>query len=184
MLFDFGQPTDGIFQSGFIVEEIDLAIEQFSARLNISPWTTIRDVGPQGSVYRGEPAQAILHVAFGFSGHMVYELIQQVNDVPSLYREVIDDRGYGFHHFGYATPAFDQAVAAMGAGGFDNVGGLEMPDLRLAYFDTRDVLPGMVELIEANDSVNATFTAIWKASIGERGEPAPAPTAPPSVPRS
>jgi hypothetical protein len=152
--------------------------------LNIGPWTTIRDVGPHGAVYRGAPAQAIVHVGFGFSGHMVYELIQQVNDVPSPYREVIDDRGYGFHHFGYATPAFDGAVAAMGAAGFENVGGLEMSDLRLAYFDTRDVLPGMVELIEANASVNATFTAMWKASIGERGEPAPAPVAPPSVPRS
>ena len=123
----------------------------------------------------------IVHVAFGFSGHLVYELIQQVNDVPSPYREVIDDRGYGFHHFGYATPAFDEAVAGMNVAGFENVGSLEIPDLRLAYFDTRDVLPGMVELIEANESVNATFTAMWKASIGERGEPAPAPTAPPSV---
>jgi len=85
MLFDFGQPTDGIFQSGFIVEDIDVAIEQFSARLKIGPWTTIRDVGPHGATYRGEPAQAIVHVAFGFSGHLVYELIQQVNDVPSPY---------------------------------------------------------------------------------------------------
>jgi hypothetical protein len=184
MLFDFGQPTDGIFQSGFIVEDIDLSIEQFSARLNIGPWTTIRDVGPHGAVYRGEPATAIVHVAFGFSGHLVYELIQQVNDVPSPYRDVIDDRGYGFHHFGYATPSFDQAVAAMAAAGFENIGGVQMPDLRLAYIDTRDVLPGMVELIEANESVNASFTAMWKASIGERGEPAPPPTAPPSVPAS
>ena len=184
MLFDFGQPTDGIFQSGFIVEDIDIAIEHFAARLNIGPWTTIRDVGPHGATYRGESAQAIVHVAFGFSGHLVYELIQQVNDVPSLYREVIDDRGYGFHHLGCATPAFDQAVTAMGAAGFENVGGLEIPDLRLAYFDTSDVLPGMVQLIEASESVNASFTAMWKASIGERGEPAPAPTAPPSVPPS
>ena len=71
MQFDFGQPTDGIFQTAFVVEDLDAAIEQFSARLRVGPWTTVRDVGPQGARYRGEPAQATLHVGFGFAGHMV-----------------------------------------------------------------------------------------------------------------
>ena len=50
MLFDFGQPTDGIFQTAFVVEDLDAAIEQFSARLSVGPWTTMRAVGPQGAL--------------------------------------------------------------------------------------------------------------------------------------
>jgi hypothetical protein len=181
MLFDFGQPTDGIFQTAFVVEDLDAAIEQFSARLRVGPWTTMRAVGPHGSFYRGEPAKAAVHVGFAFGGHMLYELIQPADDLPSVYREVIEQRGYGFHHFGYATPAFDEAVADMHAHGYETVASLKIPDLRLAYFDTRDVLPGMIELIEANESVNASFTAMWKASIGSGDAPAPPPPAPPSA---
>ena len=53
MLFDFGRPTDGIFQTAFVVEDLDAAIEQFSARLTVGPWTTMRAVGPEGAYYRG-----------------------------------------------------------------------------------------------------------------------------------
>lgn len=182
MLFDFGQPTDGIIQTAFVVEDLDVAVEQFSTRLRVRPWTTLRAVGPQGSVYRGQPAQATFHVGFGCSGHMLYELIQPADDLPSVYREVIDERGYGFHHFGYATPAFDEAVATMRAQGYEPIGSVELPGVRLTYFDTRDTLPGMIELIEASEEVNTSFTAVWKASIGEGDTPAPPPPAPPSGP--
>ena len=55
MQFDFGQPTDGIFQTAFVVEDLDAAIEQFSSRLRVGPWTTVRNASPQGARYRGEP---------------------------------------------------------------------------------------------------------------------------------
>ncbi len=148
MLSDWGRPTEGIFQTAFVVEDLDVAIEQFSTRFDVGPWTIFRDVDPQGSLYRGEPARAILHVAFGFAGHMTYELVQPADDAPSVYRDVIEDRGYGFHHFGYGTRTLDKAVAAMHAEGYQTVGSLDIPDIRLAIFDTRDVLPGMTELIE------------------------------------
>jgi hypothetical protein len=83
---------------------------------------------------------------------MTYELVQLADDAPSVYRDVVDDRGYGFHHFGYGTPDFDKAVAAMHAEGYQAVSSLETPELRLAIFDTRDVLPGMTELIEVKEA--------------------------------
>jgi hypothetical protein len=155
MLSDWGRPTNGIFQTAFVVEDLDLAIEQFSARLDVGPWTILRDVGPEGAVYRDEPAQATLHVAFGFSGQMrmTYELVQPADDAPSVYRDVVNDRGYGFHHFGYGTPTFDTAVATMHTEGYQTIGSLDTPEIRLAIFDTRDVVPGLIELIEVKDTV-------------------------------
>ena len=155
MTSDWGRPTEGIFQTAFVVEDLDFAIEQFSSRLHVGPWRTFRDVGPEGALYRGEPARARLHVAFGFARHMTYELVQPADDAPSVYRDVINDRGYGFHHFGFGTKDFDEAVAAMRADGYQTVGSLELPDLRLAVFDTRDVMPGMTELIEVSDARDA-----------------------------
>jgi hypothetical protein len=148
MLSDWGRPTVGIFQTAFVVEDLDVAIEQFSKRFKVAPWTVFRDAEPVGALYRGEPAQAILHLAFGFAGHMTYELVQLADDAPSVYRDVVEDRGYGFHHFGYGTRALDEDVAAMKAEGYQAVGNLDTAEIRLAMFDTRDVLPGMTELIE------------------------------------
>jgi len=38
-----------------------------------------------------------------FAGHVMIELIEQHNDVPSVYRNIAEKRGYGFHHWGVAT---------------------------------------------------------------------------------
>ena len=165
---EWGRPTEGIFQTAFVVEDLDVAIEQFSARLSVGPWRTFRDVGPVGALYRDAPARATLHVAFGCAGHMTYELVQPVDDAPSVYRDVIDDRGYGFHHFGYGTRDFDRAVAAMHAEGYPTVGSVELPDLRLAIFDTRDALPGMTELIEVTDSGGAPAAFATRQAGGGR----------------
>lgn len=166
MLFDFGQPTDGIIQTAFVVADLESAMTEFSGRLRAGPWTVLRDVGGPQDRYRGQPARARAHIALGFAGHMQYELIQPADDFPSVFREVIDDRGYGFHHFGCATTAFDEAVEAMHAQGYETAFSAIAPGgVRVAYFDTRDVLPGMTELIEASDTLNADFTAMYQASI-------------------
>jgi hypothetical protein len=167
MLFDFGQPVNGIIQNAFVVAHLDSAIAEFSDRLRIGPWTVLQNVGSPEDRYRGQPAQARVHLALGFAGHMQYELIQPADEHPSVFREVIEERGYGFHHFGYATTSFDEAVRMMHARGYETAFSAVAPGgVRVAYFDTRDLLPGMTEYIEANEALNANFTAMYKASIG------------------
>jgi hypothetical protein len=166
MLFDFGQPTDGIIQMAFVVEDLDEAVHQFTDRFGIGPWTVFRDFAGDNPCYRGEPTQARAHIALGFGGHMQYELIQPADDLPSVHRDVIVERGYGFHHFGYATTTFDVAVQEMHDRGYATVFSASVgPGSRVAYFDTRAVLPGMTELLEAGPDLNATFTAMYRASL-------------------
>jgi hypothetical protein len=52
--------------------------------------------------YRGQPTTADVSIAMGFAGHMMIELIQPRDDKPSVYREIVQARGYGFHHLGIA----------------------------------------------------------------------------------
>ncbi|MCW8384132.1 VOC family protein [Streptomyces justiciae] len=166
MLFDFGQPTDGLIQMAFVVEDLDAATARFSESFGVGPWTVLRDFAGEDPRYRGEPTQARAHVALGFGGHMQYELIQPADELPSVHRDVIVERGYGFHHFGCATTAFDAAVEAMRRKGYEAVFTASVgPDSRVAYFDTRDVLPGMTELIEASPGLDATFTAMYRESL-------------------
>ena len=44
MLFDFGQPTDGIIQTAFVVADREPAMAEFCTRLRAGPWTVLRNV--------------------------------------------------------------------------------------------------------------------------------------------
>ena len=41
MLFDFGQPADGIIQAAFVVADLDSAMTEFSGRLRVGPRQTL-----------------------------------------------------------------------------------------------------------------------------------------------
>src|SRR5690606_40384885 len=50
---------------------------------------------------------ADITIAMGFAGHMLIELIQPLDNEPSVYQETIALRGYGFHHAGIACADVD-----------------------------------------------------------------------------
>jgi len=51
-------------------------------------------------------------IAMAFAGHMQIELIQPKDNHPSVYKEIVDRRGYGFHHVGIAVEDADAECAA------------------------------------------------------------------------
>jgi hypothetical protein len=106
----------------------------------------------------------------GFAGSMMVELIQQHNDVPSVYREIIARRGYGFHHWAVGSDRFDETVTSCLAQGYEIGFAAEpMPGVHVTYIDTTADLPGMVEIIEMTPPTEAMFTSCYQASIGWDG---------------
>jgi len=68
---------------------------------------------------------------------MMIELIQENSAAPSVYRETIEKRGYGFHHWGVATRDFDRSVAEYEAAGHELAFFARVPTGgRVAYMDT------------------------------------------------
>lgn len=106
-----------IRQAGYIVRDIDVAIDGW-LRLGIGPWFTMRDL-PQTLLYRGEPTEVVLHIAMAYSGALQIELVQQVNDTPSAYREFLDSGREGFHHYSFWPTDMDAARAAAAAAGLE-----------------------------------------------------------------
>ena len=162
----FGQPDDGIIQMAYVVADLRAAIGHWTTTLRVGPWFVLERFTGVDPVYRGQPSRAEVSLAMSFAGHMNIELIQAVNDAPSVYRELIERRGYGFHHFGVATWNFDAAVAQHERAGHALAFRLAVPSGgRVGYMDTTAVLPGYTELIELGGAFEEVFGRFYRASL-------------------
>ena len=171
-MWNWGQPTNGIIQIAYIVEDIQAAMKTFGTRLNLGPWFLFEHFEFQWLKYRGTPCELDVTLALTNSGHMTIELIQQ-NDVrPSVYQEIRERRGFGFHHWAVgANPAdYDRVLAHYEKQGYAIA--LEAAvavGARAAYVDTSADLGGMIEIIEVTPAVERLFTHVHQVSVGWDG---------------
>lgn len=169
-VLNFGQPTDGIIQTAFIVPDIRAAMTLYTEKLRIGPWFLFQHFQLDDLHYRGEPAQLDITLALGCNGYMMYELIQQNCRNPSVYRDIYDKRGWGFHHYGVSSPDFEADCKRLKDHGYTQaLYGVVGLGTRAAYYDCDDDLGGMIELIEMAPSVEALWTMVHQASVGWNG---------------
>lgn len=166
----FGQPVGAAFQMAYFVPDIEAGMEWWTAHLGVGPWFVIDRIGDTGVTYRGKPANAEFRIAMAYSGHLNIELIQTLDDRPSIYKEARERRGYGFHHVAKAVPNLQEAVAACRAHGFVVLHHSPTPGGGQVYIlDGGDDGPGMIELVEDVPATRKVFTAVRRASMGWDG---------------
>ncbi len=170
-LVNFGQPDDGVIQMAYVVEDIHQAMAAWVKQLKAGPWFLLDSFTGIDARYRGQPTSASVSLAMSFAGHMMIELIQEHSKAPSVYRETIEKRGYGFHHWGVASKDYDADAARYRASGYEMAFEARVPTGgRVGYLDTTRDLPGMVELIELGAAFDPVFSGFHRASIGWDGK--------------
>jgi len=161
MKLAFGQPLGAIFQIAYVVQDIHAAIREQATRLRIGPWLLLEHFVPTWQKYRGRPTELDASIAISFSGTMMFELIQQHNDVPSVFRDVVSRRGYGLHHLAVSSRDFEADCARYRASGYEPVfeaaaeGGL-----RVAYFDTGATLSAMLEIMDMPPELESRWASL------------------------
>jgi len=166
----FGQPDDGIIQMAYVVPDIHAAIDMWANRLKVGPWFLLDHFTGVDPKYRGNRSTADVAIAMSFAGHMNIELIQPNDAAPSVYREWIERRGYGFHHWGCASAHFQRDVERYEKAGHTLVFSAGVPSGgHVAYMDTTAELPGYVELIELSDGFEPVFSRFYQATLGWDG---------------
>jgi hypothetical protein len=163
--FGFGQPQGGIIQMAYVVTDIQAAMRHWIDDLKVGPWFLIDHFTGLDPVYRGAPSQADVTIAMAFAGHMLIELIQPNDDHPSVYRELLDTKGPGFHHFGVASTDIDGDVARLEAKGYTLAFRAGVPTGgEVAYMDSGPDKDGFLEFIEATTGMDETFTRFFRAA--------------------
>ena len=162
----YGQPMGGIAQTAFIVPNLHEAIGRWVTDMRAGPFFVLPNFLVPGQTYRGEESRADITIGMGFAGHMLIELIQPLDEAPSVYRETLERRGYGFHHLGMACLDVDAVSADYQARGYAQVFRAAVPTGgEVVYLDngTGPQL-GFLELLPVTPGMDATFTRFWEAS--------------------
>lgn len=167
----FGQSTGQIVQMAYVVEDIRAAIDWWIRGCRVGPWFLLDSfTGPEHR-YRGAPSQAKVSIAMAFAGHMNIELIQPKDDHASVYKEIVDRRGYGFHHVGIAADDIEAERAMYERQNYRVAFQAPVPSGGAVYYmdDGRNE-PGFIELIPATPGMDNMFTRYWRAAVEWRGE--------------
>ena len=83
-------PSRKYMQIAWVVPDLDAAIGHWVRQAGVGPFFYFDDVVYEDAVYRGEPWQPVkFHAAIAQAGDMQIELISQLEEGPSMFREVV-----------------------------------------------------------------------------------------------
>jgi 4-hydroxyphenylpyruvate dioxygenase-like putative hemolysin len=147
-----------ISQVGFVVKDMNKAIEYYSSIFGIGPFTVYEFV-PEKHWFMEEPSHLKLMMGKAAWGNLELELIQPIEG-KSFHKEFLETHGEGIQHLGFFVPNYDETFAKFKAAGFKPVMRAETyletykGYLRACYFDTRRIGGVMFEVIWKSWSMN------------------------------
>lgn len=158
------------FQMSWVVRDMEAAMRRWVATTGVGPFYVNRHCVVDRARYRGAPTAFDYSVALAQSGHTQIELIEQHDDVPSVYRDIGDPGEAGtFHHMACWVDDAEAEFARYAALGaplaFDGWFG----SMRLGYVDTRAQIGCMIEILERDAACEALFDFIAQAAVGWDG---------------
>lgn len=139
-------------QVGIVVNNVDQAIERFGSVFGWGPFN-VSEVELQGSLYRGQPTDCKLRMAFSQETNPIeIELIENLEG-ETLYTEFLKKHGEGIHHLRYTVDDLDGKLAKMKKHGVEPIWSHSYPELGISfvYMDTEKVCGVMLELLEVKE---------------------------------
>ena len=126
-----------VAQNGYVVRDIERSMDNW-LKLGVGPWFYFSKVETDWFRYRGEDSGMEMSVALANSGDLQIELIQPLNDEPSMYKDFLDAGNEGLQHISYWTTEYQELYDRAKGLGFEvgHEGCIGGEQGRFAYFDT------------------------------------------------
>lgn len=158
------------FGVSWVVPDIDLAMEQWTTVHGVGPFYVRREMTAPNVSHFGKKGDLVVNIAFAQADGTQIALVQQLNDIPSAYRDMYGPTEGGMHHIAAFTTEFDAAMAWYEDQGF-GLASYGDEGTRFAYFDTRSSIGCMTEFIETQTSVplQAGFKMVAEAAVNWDG---------------
>lgn len=148
-----------LWQMAWVVDDVIAAARR---------WVSVHGIGPfhvlprrtARSLYRGRETTIDSRTAVAQAGPVQIELIQQFDDVPSLYRDLYAPGQSGFHHVGTLAPDYPAAVAHYRGLGYELRAEFDTGAGRAGFFDATGDFGMFIEVIEETESFVRSLAGI------------------------
>jgi Glyoxalase/Bleomycin resistance protein/Dioxygenase superfamily len=152
-------------QIGFVVRDIDAAMRHWVTSCGVGPWYYAEIMPLTSFCYRGIEYDLKMSIAMANSGAMQIELIQQRNDVPSMYRDFLAAGHEGMQHWSSWPENYSEMVDRALAGGW-KVGQQGDSERGQFIYFLNDSHPGtVVEMSHLTPTRRRIFDGIRKAAV-------------------
>ncbi|RVW06032.1 VOC family protein [Rhodococcus spongiicola] len=136
------QVPEPAMQMGYVVAELDDALDHWVKHAGVGPWTVFRGVRLSGR-YAGADTVVTMDVAMGYTGALQIELMQITSSTPSPYTDDAGNPLLGPHHIAWITDDLDESLASARSRGLEELFVAESPFTRVAYVHS-PAQPGIV----------------------------------------
>jgi len=164
----------GTFQIATVTSDLMRALAFVEETLGGGPFQVFESAQLQDRTYRGHPTDNVEDLAYGYVGHMQFEIIRPHLDAgDSTYTEFLRERpGGGLHHVGAQVGNIDRAIADLQELGFEVVqtGRFgENPGTRFAYIDTRHLTGWLLEVLQLDQAAQELLTSLRERALSAAG---------------
>jgi glyoxalase/bleomycin resistance protein/dioxygenase superfamily protein len=156
------------FQTAFVVDDALGAATRWSRVFGVGPFHVL-PVFDQHLMYRGAASTITCQVAVAQAGPVQIELIQQLCDRPSVFREWSRDGTCVFHQLATVTPDYDAKLAHYENLGYALAAESMNPRFRNAYIDTLADFGFYTEVVESTPGFLANLNKISLAAAAWDG---------------
>ena len=158
-----------IAQLGYVVRDIDKALDHWVNVMGVGPFYYAKRFVIETFSYRGKDLKVPFAVAIANSGPLQIELIQPLDDTPSMWNDFLSAGNEGLHHVAFWTTDFDSVLnRALNAGYKIGQQGL-ISGGRFAYFDAEAHGGTVIELSEQTGPKAGFFKFVREAAADWSG---------------
>jgi hypothetical protein len=136
-----------LFQLGFVVDDLLTEAANWARVFGVGPFHVLPRVETP-CTYHGDDSAVEVQIAVSQAGPVQIELIQQLCDRPSVYRDLVAQGESAFHQLCTVTADYDGKLAHYRGLGYELVTDMEVRGQRLAYFDTVGDFGFYTEIVE------------------------------------
>lgn len=134
--------AEPIMQIGYLVSDLDAAVDAWHTQTGIGPWRVYRGVEMVGTC-RGASCTVVIDVALSYSGDVQMELIEAKSPAPSPYHREDGEPILGIHHVARISEDLDAEVDLAEERGQRLLFRGANFSTEVAYFDSPE-LPGVI----------------------------------------
>jgi hypothetical protein len=155
----------------WVVPDLRVAIDGWVKTCGVGPFFWFDGVTFDGGMYRGKPARfPEIDAAIAYAGDVQIELVSQVNDQPSFWRDTVPRDARAFHDAALWCKDYDAQRSAYTKGGAEIAFEAHRAGFRTCWIDTCSAIGFMIQLIEANPTAEVLFARMHAAACNWDGK--------------